>query len=121
MVRLTRRKSEERKAAVLDYFLKHPHATGDEAQAALTSGKLTGEKGPQLSTGVLYELRKRAGVMLPDGARAAAGQPASGDAYAELRERAEELKRVLLATPGVSEVIVTREGARVVRLREEAL
>lgn len=120
-MRLTRRDSEERKQAILEHFLKHPDSTGDEAQALLVSGKLTGKKGPQLSTGVLYELRKRATTMNPQRPGGAGAATLSDADLLKLRERALEIQKLLAAAPGVASVIITRDGARIERLREEPL
>lgn len=122
-MRLTRKKSEERKEAVLSFFLKNPAATGDEAQAALVSGKLTGEKGPEIATGMLYELKKqassmRAGLRQTD---SAAGQSTADQDLAELRARARELQGILARLDGIAEVSITSDGATVRRVRREPL
>jgi hypothetical protein len=122
-MKMTRKAAEKRQQAVLDFFLRNPAATGDEAQLALSGGKLTGEKGPTMSVGMLYSLRKRALSMLPAGGSARVVDSMSGDQLAKLRERARELQEMLAKLPDVSGVTITRDGARVVRTKveEEAL
>lgn len=119
---MTRRQSEERKAAVLRFFSEHPDATGDEAQAALTSGRLTGKAGPPIGLGVLYELKRRAGETHPVPPRTAVEPPRAGaQDRGRLRELARALQEELRLHPDVSEVLVTPTGARVTRLGSEAL
>lgn len=113
-----RREQEARREAALAHFLKHPDATGDEVQALLVKGKLTGRPGPQLGTGTIYEIRKRAlGMLGAVGPATQARASEDGEALAELREQARRLQAVLARIPGVAEVHITREGARVVRLQ----
>jgi len=125
-MKLTRKKSATRRQAVLDFFVAHPDATGDEAQAALMSGKLTGERGPALSIGVLYELRKRAleqvASFAAPTARLAGATPPS-EALAQLRQSVALVQKTLGQLPDVAEVIIGRDGARLVRMepRQEAL
>jgi len=45
MARLTRKQAEARRPSVLNLWLANLDATGDEALAALQSGRLTGEPG----------------------------------------------------------------------------
>jgi hypothetical protein len=40
MPHLTRRESEDRQQALLNFFLQNPSATGDEGQKALIDGRL---------------------------------------------------------------------------------
>jgi hypothetical protein len=121
-VKLTRKKSEERQQAVLSWFLNHPAGTGDEAQAALSSGKLTGEKGPTMSVGMVYSLRKRALSMLPQGGiLSSAAQPAlTGEQLARLRDLAKKVQDLLAATPGVPQVTITQGEIRITKLRSES-
>ena len=126
---VTRHASEERQAAVLKFFLENPSATGEEAQRALTLGRLVGEKGqPPMGTGMLFRLQRQAHDMrrksqLPP---PLGGTPAQLDEAGVrlLRERALQLQELLAKAPGgVTEVHVSKDGVRVVRLRptEEAL
>jgi hypothetical protein len=125
---LTKKKSAARKAAVLQFFLTHPDATGDEAQEALAGGKLTGEKGPPLSQSLLYELRRQAHEQLARHRQvglvgAPTGAAPSGEALAALRHGVTQVQKALASLPDVSQVIVGRDGAQVIRLepRRESL
>lgn len=122
---MTRRDSEARRQAIYEFFLKNPGATGDEAQAALRAGKLAGiEKGgPAMSIGQLYALRRKAAETTALAAPPVAPTMDSGPALAELREAVRRAQAALAKLPDVSEVHITRSGARLVRLtpREEPL
>lgn len=112
---MTRREAQARRDAVLKYFREHPDATGDEAQEALSSGKLTGKKGPPLGLGVLYELRKIA----RSGSTPATGRSFTSDGIEELRRRAAAIQEALQEADDIVEVSITRDGARIVRLERK--
>jgi hypothetical protein len=134
MAAMTRRESEERQQAVLRFFMEHPTATGDEAQKALISGRLTGKKGPPMGIGMLFRVKRQAESLARSGAPLppapapapevfrAPAVPAhvggNNDELEMLRERVRELQRLLANAPGgVVEIHITRDGARMVRLR----
>lgn len=129
MAALTRRESEERRRGVLNWFLAHPDATGDEAQRALINGQITGKKGPPMGIGALYDIKREADRMRTQGAIALSSSAApvnteqAGVALAELRDLASKLQALLSQLPQITEVRVTREGASMMRAvtREEKL
>jgi hypothetical protein len=124
MAALSRKESEERQQAVLRFFVDNPRSTGDEAQRALTSGRLLGKKGqPPMGLGMLFKLKRQAetmaarGVRLPEPPRAADSQ-LTEEQLAALRDRGHELQKLLSELPeAVIEVHITRDGVRVVRLK----
>jgi hypothetical protein len=124
---LTRAHSEAREQAVLRFFLENPRATGDEAQKALVSGRLTGEKGPPMGIGRLFKVKRQAELLVKDGANAVSARPMAPEHAAplltELRNLTGKMQTVLQSLPDVAEVRVTRAGAIVVRsvTREEPL
>jgi len=131
---LTRRESIERQQAVLDYFLSEPFATGDEAQQALISGKLTGATSPPMGLGMLFRIKRRAEEMRRGATTAGTAPSAPGlqpDArpgrspptLENLRDATTRLQRVLAEMPDVAEVRVTARDAKVVRnvVTEESL
>jgi hypothetical protein len=123
MAALTRRESEDRQKAVLRFFMENPRATGEEAQLALTSGRLTGKNdSPPMGLGMLYRLKREAEVMAArqvNDTPAAAGTPVphNGEKLEALRKLAHDVKELLAALPDVVEVHIRREGSRIVRLR----
>ncbi len=116
----SRRENEQRKAALLAFFRENPDATGDEAQEALKSGKLTGKRGPAIGLGVLYELRKQAreGVPAP---LASPLPPADPVRLQHLRELASQLQRELDGAGDIVSVTITRDGTTVRRVADTAL
>jgi hypothetical protein len=126
MAKVSRRESEQRQQAMMNFFLSNPTATGEEGQAALISGKLTGSKGPPMGVGMLFRIQRQArqlarqGVMSGPQGDGAALSP--GD-LAELRKASGVIARVLAGLPGVKEVIIDRSGPRLVRhaVKEERL
>ncbi len=131
MAALSKRQSTERQQGVLNYFLTHPEATGDEAQKALIDGKLTGSKGPPMGIGLLFKLKRQAEDLRRKGAAtgspprpgAPAEPPAPSGGIEELRALTARLQRLLSTMPDVAELRITSVGAKVVRtlLREETL
>jgi hypothetical protein len=123
---LTRRESEERQAAVLRFFIENPRATGDEAQSALTRGRLPGlqKDQPPMGLGMLFRLKRQAEEQVRKALVPARVAPAPAPAaltepqLQALRDRAYELQKLLQASgDGILELHVTREGVRIVRLR----
>jgi hypothetical protein len=128
MAALTRKESEERQQAVLNYFMANPLATGDEAQRALVSGQLTGKKTVPMGIGMLFRLKRQAEQLLKSGtAQVAAIKPMAPEQaapiLAELREAAARLQKVLAKLPEVAEVRVSRADVIVTRtvVQEERL
>lgn len=131
---LTRRESDERKQAVIRFFIENPRATGEEAQAALTSGRLTGRQGqPPMGLGMLFGLQRQAREMAAKGIKPTdlpapalpvqmnGAHDSSERQFQALRECARELQNVLSQMPEtVLEVNVTRERVRVVRMQKTA-
>lgn len=133
---LTRRESEERQQAVLRFFIESglspdgtkTRATGDEAQRALTTGRLTGKKDqPPMGLNMLYRLQRQAvdhlkkGKPLPP---APVPPPAHPVPYAPapvieaLRSRTKELEAILNnGSSDVVEIHITRDGVRIVRMQ----
>jgi hypothetical protein len=126
MPKLTRRESDQRKQAILRFFISNPCATGEEAQRALASGKLTGRAEQPMGIGLLFRIKRQAEVS-DAGKRNGAAPPlsadATGEATAELRDLVAKAQTVLLQLPDVAEVRITRSGAKVIRsvTREEPL
>ena len=116
MGKLTRRDAEARRAAVLKAWVDRPDATGDEIQKLLVDGKLTGVKGPAMSIGTLYALRKQAADQARIGRELMAPKEVSAQAMTALRKAAQALQVVLAQLPGVREVVVTRDSSRLVRV-----
>lgn len=126
--RLKRRQVEERYAAVLQFFIADPDATGEEAQAALTSGRLTGAVGPPMNIGQLYRLRRQALQLAKSGATpksapvVARPDPKTDAAVKELRALASSIQR-RMDDAGLVEMTLTRASIKVKRteVREGAL
>lgn len=126
MAKLTRREIDERKQAVLNYFLAHPRATGDEAQRALTAGKLTGNKGPPMGFGMLFRLKREAEAQLRSGRVPTVAAPLAQERSENLnglRDAAAEIQELLAKLPNIAEVRVSRASVTVVRTvtQEETL
>ena len=126
MAALTRKESDERQQAVLRFFIANPRATGEDAQHALTSGRLTGKQGqPPMGLAMLYRLKRQAEEMAAKGdtppeppTRMNGGAQMSEEQTQALRERARELQELLSELPDtVLAVNVTREGVRIVRMQ----
>jgi hypothetical protein len=124
---MTRAESERRAQAVLKFFMENPRATGDEAQKALTSGRLTGEKGPPMGIGRLFKVKRQAEQLVASGTRQVSAAPIAaehaGPLLSKLRGLTGEMQELLGRLPDVSEVRVTRAGATVLRsvTKEEPL
>jgi hypothetical protein len=126
--RLKRKQVEERYAAVLKFYIANPTATGDEAQDALVSGRMTGQKGPPMNIGQLYRLRRQALQLSLSGAvqqtpptDARTGMKTDG-AVKELRALAASMQKLMDAA-GLVELHLTRSTVKAVRneRREDAL
>jgi hypothetical protein len=125
--RLKRREIEERHNAVLQFCVAHPDATGDEIQDALTSGVLTGKKGPPMNIGNLYRLKRQALQLSQSGASLTpAPLPLphrDGDIVKQLKALVSQIQKLLATDPAIAELTITKSGARIVRteLRGESL
>lgn len=127
MAALSRRESESRQQAVLNFFMTNLGATGDEAQKALLSGKLTGKADAKMGIAMLFKIKRQA-EKLVSGGKAQTGLSVvptekAGPMLAELRELVSKMQHALAAIPDVTEVHITRSSAKIVRTvaREEAL
>jgi hypothetical protein len=125
MAKLTRRESEMRRQALLNFYLTNPDATGDEAQEALATGRLTGSKGPPVSQHTLYALKRQAEELRRAGQQSV---PVPDPALvtpqlAKLRDACREVMRILQGIPGAESVHVTRTNVTIERasVRQEPL
>jgi len=122
---LTRRDSEERQQALLNFFLSRPDATGEDGQRALVGGSLLGKKGPPMGLHMLFRIKRQADQLRSTGAAQVANVPSAvspskiGPILAELRELAAKLQKALESLPDVTEVKISRTGMRIVRLRAQ--
>jgi hypothetical protein len=145
MPKLTKRENVERQRAVLEFFLRHPEATGSEAQQALLTGQLTGRReSSRLGERLVYDLKKKAESQLrtQHGAALAAARrsgslpslsvppPVSAgngdhDPMTVVREHVNALRVALSALPdSVVSITVERSGSvriRRIETREEDL
>jgi hypothetical protein len=119
---LSRREAEERQQAVLDYFLKNPRATGDEAQCELMNGRLTGRKGPKMGIAMVFRLKRQAEDLLRRGTAMVSATPATAlspeqaaPVLASLRELTAKVQTLLDKLPDVAEVRITRGDAKAIR------
>jgi hypothetical protein len=128
MAAMTRRESEERQNGVRRFFMENPRATGEEAQRALTSGRLTARKDqPPMGLGMLVRVQREARAATLRGEQPPSHTPQIGvggggaateEQFGALRERARELHAMLNSMPGtVLSIHITREGAHIVSLQ----
>ena len=122
MTALTRRESEERHQALLNFFMTNPDATGTEANKALESGRLTGKKGPKMGNGEIFRIRRHALEMLKSAATQISSRPMAREeaapALAEMRELVAKFHQVMERMPEVTKVVITRTGATTSRTEE---